>query len=165
MGAWGVKALESDTGLDFLIDVEYYIKDKLNDQHKASITLSEIITLAKKTDWLNQNSDDCNSDDLDYTYDSTAMAIVETYLNYHRKEGLEAYLDEEETIHLWRDCVVEFLADEASLTYLLQHLTAMQQSQTDEREYVELWRESNSWNEWLNHLETLITAIKNELAK
>jgi len=165
MGAWGVKALESDTGLDFIIDLEDYIKDKLDEQNKTSLTLSEVITLARETDWLNQNDDDCDCDDLDYTYDSTAMTIAETYLNYHRGSEQEAYLDEEETIHLWRDCVQNFSADKASLSYLLQHLSAMQQNQTNEREYVELWRESSSWNEWSAHLSTLITDVKNEIAK
>ena len=87
MGAWGIKALESDEGLD-VVDVLREYLEKFED--KKEITLKEIINLMIEEGMLGETFED-----IDCLYDNTAIAISELYFDF-KENGKLDYDDEEE---------------------------------------------------------------------
>jgi hypothetical protein len=83
MGSWGIKALESDAGLDVIDFLKEHIPENYN------LKFSEIITELKRK-LLGETFDD-----IDYLYDNTAMALVELYFMF-KDNGELAYDDENE---------------------------------------------------------------------
>ena len=69
MGAWGIKALESDEGLDVL-DI---LKNEYVPEHPV-MDLGEIIQLMKEQVMLGEEPSQ-----IDFLFDNTAMALAELY--------------------------------------------------------------------------------------
>ena len=69
MGAWGIKALESDEGLDVLniLENEYVPEHPVMD-------LGEVIQLMKEQTMLGEELSQ-----IDFLFDNTAMALAELY--------------------------------------------------------------------------------------
>lgn len=153
MGAWGVKALESDEGLDVLniLENEYVL------EHPA-MDLGEIIQLMKNQVMLGEEPSQ-----IDFLFDNTAMALAELYfqwkddgrLDYHNKENV------------WEK-VTGFIASKGALDFLLRQLTDIKREVPDEdgiRESVELWKNEDSGEidpAWLEHLDQLIGRLDSE---
>ena len=72
MGAWGIKALESDEGLDMIgiLTDEYLSKHSI-------LNLDEILELMKQEGMLGEDLSD-----IDFLYDNTAMALAELYFQW-----------------------------------------------------------------------------------
>ncbi len=148
MGAWGVKALESDEGLDVL-DI---LKNEYVPEHPV-LDLGEIIELMKEEGMLG-----ADFSDIDFLFDNTAMALAELYFQW--KDNGKLDYDNEENI--W-DKVTDFTASKEALSFLLQQLTDIKNEvpdEDDEREIVELWRDGDSWEEWSNHLDRLMQRLE-----
>lgn len=156
MGAWGIKALESDDGLDVIDALEDYITQK--PEEKVELTLGEVIAELKGSllgDGMEQ---------VDFLYDNTAMALAELYLDF--SETGEMNYDNEETEKSLRNRVKSFTADQASIAFILRYLTDIRDEvpdDDDERETVELWRESESWDQWCAHLHHLIQQLEKQI--
>lgn len=156
MGAWGIKALESDNGLDVIDALEDYIAQK--PEGKVELTLGEIIATFKGG-LLGDRIEE-----IDFLYDNNAMALAELYLDF--SETGEMNYDNEETEKSLRDRVKSFTADQASIAFVLRYLTDIRDEVPDddgEREIVELWRESDSWDQWWAHLQQLIQQLEKEI--
>ncbi|NMH87977.1 DUF4259 domain-containing protein [Flavivirga algicola] len=152
MGNWGIKALESDNGLDFIGFLEEFYAEKLE------LSLSEIITILIKADFL---SDDRNN--IDYLYDNTAISLAELFLMFKEKGELD-YDNEDERVSLRKK--TQFKSDKESIEFTLQYLTDIKNEKPDEdgeREFVELWKESDSYDKWQEHLNGLITGLKQNI--
>ena len=78
MGAWGIKALERDEGLDVL-DI---LKNEYVPEHLV-MDLGEMIELMKEEGMLGEDLSD-----IDFLYDNTAMALAELYFQW--KDGLRS---------------------------------------------------------------------------
>lgn len=142
--------MESDEGLD-VIDV---LTAEYLPTH-TTLNLGEMIALLKG----NLLGD--SFEQIDFLYDNTAMAVAELYLSWLDTKKLE--YDGEE-FHIWAN-VVDFLADKAALDVLLRYLHDIKNEvpdEDDEREVVELWRESDCWEDWSRHLDTLIARLEQE---
>lgn len=151
MGAWGYKALESDEGLDVVDFLQGYVQNHLDSNH---LKLSEIVTTMKNSGFFGETFDD-----IDFFYDTSAMALAELYLMY--LDTGRFYDAESEFIK-----VRSFTADEESLKFILRYLTDIRDEVPDAdniREIVELWRDSESWSEWKSNLEFLISRIEKEV--
>lgn len=149
MGSWGIKALESDNGLD--------VRDCLNDYltKYTSIKLEDMVVVMKDEGMLGRTSEE-----IDYLYDNTAMALVELYVEW-LDTGRLAH-GEENSVYTK---VIDFTASREALDFLLHYLYDIRNEVPDEdgiREIVELWKESDSWEEWSNHLDTLILRMEQE---
>ena len=72
MGAWGIKALESDEGLDVLniLENEYVPEHPVMD-------LGEVIQLMKEQTMLGEELSQ-----IDFLFDNTAMALAELYFQW-----------------------------------------------------------------------------------
>ncbi len=153
MGAWGIKALESDEGLDVL-DI---FKNEYVPEHPV-MDLGEMIELMKEEGMLGEDLSD-----IDFLYDNTAMALAELYFQWNDNSKLD--YDHEEAI--W-DKVTGFTASKEALTFLLRQLTDIKDEVPDEdgiREIVDLWKnEDNGKIEpaWSEHLDWLIKRLISE---
>jgi hypothetical protein len=148
MGSWGIKALESDNGLDVIDFLKEHIPHDFN--WKLSKIISEL-----KGELLGETFDE-----IDFLYDNTAMAIAELYFMF-KDTGELNYDDDKEERSLKN--IKTFTADKKSLEYILKYLTDIKNNVPDEdgvREMTELWGDDE---EWQNHLDELIKRMNDEI--
>lgn len=153
MGAWGVKALQSDEGLD-VIDI---LTNEYIPEHPV-LDLGEIIELMKEEVMLG-----ADLSQIDFLFDNTAMALAELYFQW-KDFGKLDYGTEES---VWNK-VTDFMTSKEALDLLLRQLTDIKNEVPDEdgeREIAELWKDGNSWEEWNNHLDILIQRLEHEQKK
>ncbi|WP_425518608.1 immunity protein Imm33 domain-containing protein [Pilosibacter fragilis] len=153
MGAWGIKALERDEGLDVL-DI---LKNEYVPEHPV-MDLGEMIELMKEEVMLGSDFSQ-----IDFLFDNTAMALAELYFQW--KDNGKLDYDHEEAI--W-DKVTGFTASKEALAFLLCQLTDIKNEVPDEdgiREIVDLWKNEDSGEiapAWLEHLNQLIERLASE---
>ena len=153
MGAWGIKALECDEGLDVL-DI---LKNEYVPEHPV-MDLGEMIELMKEEVMLGSDFSQ-----IDFLFDNTAMALAELYFQW--KDNGKLDYDHEEAI--W-DKVTGFTASKEALAFLLRQLTDIKNEVPDEdgiREIVDLWKNEDSGEiapAWLEHLNQLIDRLDSE---
>ena len=153
MGAWGIKALERDEGLDVL-DI---LKNEYVPEHPV-MDLGEMIELMKEEVMLGSDFSQ-----IDFFFDNTAMALAELYFQW--KDNSKLDYDHEEAI--W-DKVTGFTASKEALAFLLRQLTDIKNEVPDEdgiREIVDLWKNEDSGEiapAWLEHLNQLIDRLDSE---
>ena len=153
MGAWGIKALERDEGLDVL----NILKNEYVPEHPV-MDLGEMIELMKEEGMLGEDLSD-----IDFLYDNTAMALAELYFQW--KDNSKLDYDHEEAI--W-DKINGFTASKEAIAFLLRQLTDIKNEVPDEdgiREIVDLWKNEDSGEiapEWLEHLNQLIDRLDSE---
>ena len=153
MGAWGVKALESDNGLDMI----GILADEYLPKHSV-LDLDEILELMKEEGMLGENLSD-----IDFLYDNTAMALAELYFRWKDNGKLDYGMGQDG----WSK-VTDFKASKNALAFLLQQLNDIKNEVPDadgEREIVEIWKNEESGeidSEWLEHLNCLIERLTSE---
>ena len=113
MGAWGIKALESDEGLDVVDILREYLEEF---KDKKEITLKEIINLMIEEGMLGETFEN-----IDFLYDNTAMAVSELYFDF-KENGKLDYDDEEENETTFSK-LEKFSSDKKSLKYLIDYLS------------------------------------------
>jgi len=150
MGSWGIKAIESDSGLDLVDAIETkYSKTKY-------IDLSQVILFLKEDGFLSK------TDEIEYLYDSSTIAIAELYKMFQENGKFLVFSDEANKGNLTK----RFIASNEIVAWLLQSLQEIKDEKPDkngQREYVELWKASKSWKKWSNHMDELIRFYKNEI--
>ena len=157
MGAWGIKALESDEGLDVVDVLREYLEGF---EDKKEITLKEIIDLMIEEGMLGETFEE-----IEFLYDNTAMAVSELYFDFKENGKLDYDYDDKETTF---SKLEKFSSDKKSLKYLIDYLTNIYNKVPDEdgeREIVELWYENGqnpNYEEWYNYLGSLIEKLKAE---
>ena len=153
MGAWGIKALESDEGLDMI----GILTDEYLSKHSV-LNLDEILELMKQEGMLGEDLSD-----IDFLYDNTAMALAELYFQW--KDDGKLNYDTDNSI--WCK-VTDFTASKKALAFLLRQLTDIKNEVPDEddiREIVDLWKDEESGEiapAWLEHLNQLIERLASE---
>lgn len=153
MGAWGIKALERDEGLD-VIDI---LKNEYIPEHSI-MNLEEIIQLMRDEVMLGKDLTE-----VDFLFDNTAIALTELYFQW--KE--ERKFNYETENNIWEK-VTDFISSKKSIDILLKQLIDIKNKVPDEdgeREIVELWYDNGqnpSYEEWYNHLGSLIEKLKSE---
>ena len=153
MGAWGIKALESDEGLD-VIDI---LENEYIPEHSI-MNLEEIIQLMRDEVMLGKDLTE-----VDFLFDNTAIALTELYFQW--KE--ERKFNYETENNIWEK-VTDFISSKKSIDILLKQLIDIKNKVPDEdgeREIVDLWYndgQNPSYEEWYNHLGSLIEKLKAE---
>ncbi|GHU65718.1 hypothetical protein AGMMS49983_13920 [Clostridia bacterium] len=150
MGAWGVKALDSDEGLD-VVD---FLMTHIPESHEFE--LSKLIVMLKEEGFFGETFED-----IDSFYDNSAMALAELYLMFFDTNMLNYdYQEYGESLR----SVKSFTADKDALCFLLRYLSDIRDNVPDSdgsRETVEMWQDSDSWDDWKTHLGHLIERIEN----
>lgn len=126
MGAWGIKALESDEGLD-VIDI---LENEYIPEHSI-MNLEEIIQLMRDEVMLGKDLTE-----VDFLFDNTAIALTELYFQW--KE--ERKFNYETENNIWKK-VTDFISSKKSIDILLKQLIDIKNKVPDEdgeREIVEL---------------------------
>ena len=153
MGAWGIKALESDEGLD-VIDI---LENEYIPEHSI-MNLEEIIQLMRDEVMLGKDLTE-----VDFLFDNTAIALTELYFQW--KE--ERKFNYETENNIWKK-VTDFISSKKSIDILLKQLIDIKNKVPDEdgeREIVDLWYDDGqnpNYEEWYNHLGSLIEKLKSE---
>ncbi len=153
MGAWSIKALESDEGLD-VIDI---LENEYIPEHSI-MNLEEIIQLMRDEVMLGKDLTE-----VDFLFDNTAIALTELYFQW--KE--ERKFNYETENNIWKK-VTDFISSKKSIDILLKQLIDIKNKVPDEdgeREIVDLWYDDGqnpSYEEWYNHLGSLIEKLKAE---
>ena len=153
MGAWGIKALESDEGLDMI----GILTDEYLSKHSV-LNLDEILELMKQEGMLGEDLSD-----IDFLYDNTAIALAELYFQW--KDDGKLNYDTDNSI--WCK-VTDFTASKKALAFLLRQLTDIKNEVPDEdgiREIVDLCKNEDSGEiapAWLEHLNQLIVRLTSE---
>lgn len=162
MGSWGIKALESDNGLDVIDLLRDYIEENYPDiENSISFNLKELIDI-----FINQGLLANSLDNIDYLYDNSLIALSELYIMF-RLTGVISYEDDRDIRNLEKR-VKAFDADIESLNYLLNGLTNIKNEVPDEdgiREYVECWKDSSDFSERQSHIKKLTLDIELEKSK
>ena len=146
MGAWGIRALQSDEGLDVLD----FLEKSCLPGHTA-LKLEELIAAMKDEGFFGETFEE-----IDFFYDHSALALAELYLEW---PDTETFPDGE----LWSN-IQKFTASGEALRFLLRYLRGIRDVVPDEdgeREIVELWK--NSRDEWSAHLDTLIQKLEKQI--
>lgn len=153
MGAWGIKALESDEGLD-VIDI---LENEYIPEHSI-MNLEEIIQLMRDEVMLGKDLTE-----VDFLFDNTAIALTELYFQW--KE--ERKFNYETENNIWEK-VTDFISSKKSIDILLKQLIDIKNKVPDEdgeREIVDLWYDNGqnpNYEEWYNQLGSLIEKLKSE---
>ncbi|WP_416446991.1 hypothetical protein AB3K78_06670 [Leucobacter sp. HNU] len=134
MGAWGVKALQSDEGLELLSAIERLAAER------SSITADELVAAARSEGFL---GDDPGDDE--YLFDVTALALSEI-LTGDTGQLADPPLGG-----------VAFEATAEGTGVLLSWLHRIRESDEEDREYLELWEGDP---EQAAHLEKTIAALE-----
>lgn len=148
MGAWGIRALQSDEGLDVLD----FLEKSCLPGHTA-LKLEELIAAMKDEGFFGETFEE-----IDFFYDHSALALAELYLEW---PDTETFPDGE----LWSN-IQKFTASGEALRFLLRYLRGILDEVPDEdgeREIVELWKDSPSRDEWSAHLDTLIQKLEKQI--
>lgn len=146
MGAWGIRALQSDEGLDVLD----FLEKSCLPGHTA-LKLEELIAAMKDEGFFGETFEE-----IDFFYDHSALALAELYREW---PDTETFPDGE----LWSN-IQKFTASGEALRFLLRYLRGIRDEVPDEdgeREIVELWK--NSRDEWSAHLDTLIQKLEKQI--
>ena len=153
MGAWGIKALERDEGLD-VIDI---LENEYIPEHSI-MNLEEIIQLMRDEVMLGKDLTE-----VDFLFDNTAIALTELYFQW--KE--ERKFNYETENNIWKK-VTDFISSKKSIDILLKQLIDIKNkvpNEDGERELVDLWYDDGqnpNYEEWYNHLGSLIEKLKAE---
>lgn len=159
MGAWGVTARESDTGLDYLAIVE---KQHFEKNGYSYFEVKEVMEFLHSfiLDGIKRENKGCPDEDMElyiqsafpYRYGHAVILIAECLADYIDNGVLEvdryvAGADEPQVMR-----IANFVYTKDDLRRLLSDLQSILQADHD---LYEVWRESNSFDEWQAHMNTL----------
>lgn len=153
MGSWGIRALESDCGLDVI--------DFLDENYGGSkkIILSKLLANMIDDGLLAKDRGD-----IEYLFDNSIISIAELFIMFKEQGEIEYDNEDDEALSL-RNIKI-FKSDKKSLRFILKRLEDIKNEKPDVdnmREYHVLWRDSKSYDAWKMHLDTLINKIRVEL--
>ncbi len=149
MGAWGVKALDSDEGLDVLDEfTDYCIENE-------EIKIGDLLEYFKEAGLLPENPDE-----IDFTYDHTVMVLGELLKEYNDtgKVIINYENDEDEDVE---EEVTNISFDKENISYLTEQISDILNPKGEIHETYELWEDSDSFQEWKEHNLVLLETLKN----
>lgn len=148
MGAWGVRALDSDEGLDVMDELIDYCME--NDV----IKIGDILEFFKEVELLPEDPEET-----DFLYDHTVMVLAELLEEYNDKGKivLEYEDDNEEEIE---EEITDISFNEEDIDYLTEQITDIIEPKGEVHETYQLWEESESFQEWKEHVLFLLKRLK-----
>ena len=149
MGAWGIRALDSDEGLDVLDFLKGYCTPD-----RTALRLEDIIAAMKGDGFFGDTFEE-----IDFYYDSSALALTELYLGW---------LDTGTFLPQDGGHITEFTASGESIGFLLRYLRDIRNEVPDgdgERELAALWRDSPHWGGGGGHFDAPLPRLEGEINK
>lgn len=140
MGAWGVKGIESDEGLDALDSLTNLTGDR------TEVGSNEFIDHLLAEEYVGEDPDED-----EFFFDTVVLATVDL---------LRASI---ETGTVTEHTAIRLVPEPRAVQALLVRVSAIQRAAPD-REIKELWLESDSADEWQSSLDATATALASFLA-
>ena len=149
MGAWGVRALDSDEGLDVFDEFTDYCIE--NDE----IKMGDLLEHFKETGFLPENPEE-----IDFLYDHTVMVLAELLEEYHKngKVIINYENDDDEDIE---EEITNISFDKENVSFLIEQISDILKPKDEMHETYELWEDSDSFQEWKEHVLSLLETLKN----
>ena len=167
MGSWGVKAMQSDFGLDLLIIVEerYLQGVKFKTFHVKHITellRAYIIDEFTKESygWESEYIDFFYSYTFPYRYDEMIILIAECLTEYLSTGRFAINIFEKGSNNPRRKKITEFIFTDDDLNCLLTNLRNVLNPECG---LYESWKDSKSFDEWQAHIKGLIASIEKQV--
>ena len=148
MGAWGVRALDSDEGLDVFDEFTDYCIE--NDE----IKMGDLLEHFKETGFLPENPEE-----IDFLYDHTVMVLAELLEEYHKngKVIINYENDDDEDIE---EEITNISFDKENVSFLIEQISDILKPKDEMQETYELWEDSDSFQEWKEHNLVLLKTLK-----
>lgn len=147
MGAWGVKALDSDDGLDV---IEFLTENYLPEH--TTLIMEDLISAVKEEGFFGD-----------------ILALIELYVEWIDTKKLDYDGDDDDDPLVWSK-VTDFTASRDALDFCLRYLYHIRNGVPDKdngrkMEEWEEWIDSDSWGERSNHLDTLTQRLEKDKKK
>lgn len=144
MGAWGVKGLESDPGLDVLSEFSDYCLNH------STVVIDEVIGQFKIDGLLAQDDNESS-----LFYDYTIIVLAELLVDYSNDSEIVLQNDNKETKN-----ITQLSYSQASLRYIIDHLVDIIEPNSETHELYLLWEESDNFQEWKEHIDLLVVKLE-----
>ena len=157
MGSWGVKATQSDTGLDYFTDIQKEILSRENYEyfHLKAVKGFLAYRVYKSLETGSYGYDiESAQDTFEYRYSQGIILIAECFEEYYKTGKLEITLYNEKILSC--KYISQFIFSENEISELIKDLRNIL---NPEHPLYEDWKESEHFNEWLTHIESLITTL------
>lgn len=144
MGAWGVKALDSDDGSDVII----FLTENYLPEH-TTLKMEDLISAVKVEGFFGD-----------------ILALIELYVEWLDTGKLDHDGDDEDDPLVWSK-VIDFTVSRDALDFCLRYLYDIRNEVPgeDNKPELEEWIDSDSWEERCNHLDTLTQRLEQEKKK
>ena len=149
MGAWGVRALDSDEGLDVLDEFTDYCIEH------DEIKVGDLLDYFKETGLLSEDPDET-----DFIYDHTVMVLGELLAEYNDNGKIVLVYEDDEEEEIEEE-ITDISFGEDELNYLIEQISDILEPKGEVHETYELWEESDSFQEWKEHVLFLLDKLKN----
>ena len=148
MGAWGVRALDSDEGLDVFDEFTDYCIE--NDE----IKIGDLLEHFREAGFLPENPDE-----IDFLYDHTVMVLAELLEEYHKngKVIINYENDDDEDIE---EEITNISFDKENVSFLIEQISDILSPKGEMHETYELWEDSKSLQKWKEHNLGLLETLK-----
>ena len=148
MGAWGVRALDSDEGLDVFDEFTDYCIE--NDE----IKIGDLLEHFREAGFLPENPDE-----IDFLYDHTVMVLAELLEEYHKngKVIINYENDDDEDIE---EEITNISFDKENVSLLIEQISDILSPKGEMHETYELWEDSKSFQKWKEHNLGLLETLK-----
>lgn len=167
MGAWGVTARESDTGLNYLGIVEDRIFKKSGYKYFNVKEITELLSryIIDEVKTINKGCPEENMDDyvqvaFPYRYGNAVILISECLVEYfdNGELALDFYKAGEKEPSVIK--ITDFIYTRDDLSHLLSELQNM--LNPNHGLYV-AWKDSDYFDEWQSHIKALSDNLKNQM--
>ncbi len=145
MGAWGIRALDSDEGLEVLSELADLVGDR------DEVTLDELLAHLRAKGLLGPDPQED-----EYLWDNTALAAAELLLE-STDEGAIA-----------RDRMpraVRITPTAEGVDALADHLQVIHEAAPEDREIKELWADESAWEERVTELLDRVSGLGGEFSR
>ena len=148
MGAWGVRALDSDEGLDVFDEFTDYCIE--NDE----IKMGDLLEHFKETGFLPEKPEE-----IDFLYDHTVMVLAELLEEYHKngKVIINYENDDDEDIE---EEITNISFDKENVSFLIEQISDILKTKNEMNEKNEIWEDSDSFQKWKEHNLVLLKTLK-----
>lgn len=148
MGVWGVRALESDRGEDAHWSFASYAKDQ------DTVNMSDVIDFFIEEGFLSQDSAETQE-----VYGYGALLLAEVLQEY-AMDGMHFISYTADSGDEVEKELTEIDYTEEDLDFIIARLQAMITPHYQEHELYSFWESSSSFEEWQDHIESLLADLE-----
>jgi hypothetical protein len=169
MGAWGVKATESDYGLNLLDVIE---ERYLRERNYERFDVGEIVELLKThiTEQIRKDNREAPQEDIEFyvginfpgSYDQAVLLVSELLAGFFSRGKIVIDVYENGKSEPTRKKISNVIYTQDNLSALL---TDLQTVLSPDRALYRSWEESEYFHKWRSHIQRLSNSLQNQIGK